>query len=125
MRVAQQFENLCIARRLYLPRNRLPLPAERLCEPRMRHAEFSSEGNDVEPYRVRPYEVGRPAEKKRLASAWTRRVAHDKAAYAFDNDDFTTCPASVHHLLKRSGGEKTSTREVRLYSRYRRTRVPA
>ena len=66
MRVAQQFENLCIARRLYLPRNRLPLPAERLCEPRMRHAEFASEGNDVETYRVRPYEIGRPSEEKRL-----------------------------------------------------------
>ena len=69
MRVAQQFENLCIARSLYLPRNRLPLAAERLCEPRMRHAELVRKSDDVEPYRVRPYEVGRPAEKKRLASA--------------------------------------------------------
>ena len=46
-------------------------------------------------------------------------------AYAFRNYDFTSRLATVHHLLQRCGGEKTSTREVRLYSRYRRTRVPA
>ena len=47
MRVTQQFKNLCVARGFYLTCNRLPLPAERLCETRMRYAKLVRESDDV------------------------------------------------------------------------------